>query len=116
MNKHNNITQAVIDQLSSALYAMGTERTALQAATGNKILTTKLWYPSVDRYPHTFPSAYSDTMSPICRTDEESLIVLERSDQIRNDHEQSNILTLSERLTKRSKPPPWTPHEATAAS
>jgi len=37
--------------------------------------TTKRHYPSVDINPHTFPSAYRETMSPICSTYDESLIV-----------------------------------------
>ena len=46
-----------------------------------KILAIQLHYPSVDINPHTFPSAKSDTISPICRTYDESLMSLKSSDQ-----------------------------------
>jgi len=46
-----------------------------------KILTMQLNYPSVDINPQTVPSAYRDTISPICRTHDESPIFFKYSDQ-----------------------------------
>ena len=93
---------------------------SLQNITVN-ILTMQLRYPSVDINPHTAPSAYRDTISPICSTYGESPILLERLDLHQSEsvtHLLSDTswrytqLTPYRKLTRRSKPPSRTPHEA----
>jgi len=71
----------------------------------------QLHYPSVDIYPQTFPSANRDTISPICRTHDESLILLKCSDMHQSEsitiHDASQ--TSRQTVDKKVKPPSWLP-------